>query len=176
MQRILILLMGVPGAGKSTFAKQLAKHIHAPRISADNIRKNMFDNPRERMNSEDDLKVSNVMSYMVYEMLTAGQSVIYDGLVESYDKRQKLCKLASSMGARCIIIEVSVANDVAMKRLAPPEITPEYIDSYEQMVAEFMKSYEAPRDTEEAVTIRGDAPFEEQLEAFNKARAIKNPM
>ena len=168
--------MGVPGAGKSTFAKQLAKHIHAPRISADNIRKNMFDNPRERMNSEDDLKVSNVMSYMVYEMLTAGQSVIYDGLIESYDKRQKLCELASSMGAQCIIIEVSVANDVAMKRLAPPKTTQEYIDSYKQMVAEFMKSYEAPRDTEEVVAIHGDDPFKKQLEAFIKARAIQKLM
>ncbi|MGB3945536.1 MAG: ATP-binding protein [Candidatus Saccharimonadales bacterium] len=166
MQQTLILLLGVPGAGKSTFARQLAAQINVPRISADTIRKNMFNNPREHINSADDQKVSNVMSYVVHELLAAGQSVIYDGLVEGYDKRQELYALARDRGAQCVLIEVSVAEEVAMKRLAPPEITQEYIDSYKQMIAEFMVSYEPPKNTETTVVINGDDSFEKQLEKF----------
>lgn len=176
MQPTLILLLGVPGAGKSTFAKQLAAQLNAPRISADTVRKNMFDNPREHMNGTDDLKVSNVMSYITHEILTAKQSVIYDGLIESYDKRQALYVLARGTEAKCLLIEVSVTEEVAMKRLAPPEITQEYIDSYKRMLADFMETYEPPRDTEVAVVIHGNAPFEKQLEAFMKAQPIQNPM
>lgn len=166
MQQTLILLLGVPGAGKSTFAKQLAAQISVPRISADTIRKNMFDNPREHMNSTDDQKVRNVTSYVAYELLAAGQSVIYDGLVESYDKRQELYALAHDAQAKTVLIEVQIAEDIAMKRLAPPEITEEYTNGYKQMMTGFMEAYEPPKDSERAVVINGTDPFEEQFKTF----------
>ena len=169
MQPTLVLLLGVPGAGKSTFAKQLAAQLNAPRISADTVRKNMFDNPREHMNGTDDLKVSNVMSYITHEILTAKQSVIYDGLIESYDKRQALYVLARGTEAKCLLIELSVAEEVAMKRLAPPEITQEYVDNYKQMLADFMETYEPPKDPEVAIAINGDDSFGRQLETLMAA-------
>jgi predicted kinase len=126
----------------------------------------MFDNPREHMNSADDQKVSNVMSYVVHELLAAGQSVIYDGLVEIYDKRQELYALADDAQAKTVLIEVQIAEDIAIKRLAPPEITQEYIDSYKQMLADFMEAYESPKESEMTITINGDDSFEKQFEVF----------
>lgn len=43
----------------------------------------------------------------------AGQSVIYDGLVESYDKRQELYALATYAQAKTVLIEVQIAEDIA---------------------------------------------------------------
>lgn len=47
-------MLGYPGSGKSTFARQLADRIGAIRISQDYLRKTTFKNPRDHMTTDDD--------------------------------------------------------------------------------------------------------------------------
>jgi predicted kinase len=54
MTKQLYIMLGYPGSGKSTFARQLADRIGAIRISQDYLRKTTFKNPRDHMTTDDD--------------------------------------------------------------------------------------------------------------------------
>lgn len=110
----LYLLLGIPGSGKTTTAKELVKLTGATHLSSDNFRLGMFDNPQFTQEEHDALY--KMLDYMCELLLKHGTSVVYDANLNRYKHRKEKYSLAKKMKADVKLLWVYVPRDLAKKR------------------------------------------------------------
>jgi nucleoside-triphosphatase THEP1 len=71
-----ILIMGLPGAGKTTLARELAPRLHAPLFSADEVRANISRDLGFSL--EDRIEHARRMGWLCDRIVEAGVSVVAD--------------------------------------------------------------------------------------------------
>ncbi len=111
---LLILLYGMPGSGKTFFARQLAEQLTAAHVQGDRIRDELFESPT--YSKEENHIVSSLMSYMAGEFLHAGISVIFDTNAMRLTQRRALRNLAIKSGAQTVLLWIQIDPDSAFKR------------------------------------------------------------
>ncbi|NWG21359.1 MAG: ATP-binding protein [Chloroflexi bacterium] len=117
----LIMLAGLPGTGKSTIARELARAIPAVVLDKDRIRAALF--PAERMTyttAQDDFCL-DVMLRTATELLRQKpeEPVILDGRTFSRSYQVHLVKQhAAQLGASLLIIECVCSDATARERLS----------------------------------------------------------
>ena len=85
----LILMMGVPGSGKSTWAKDIVKNNkNIKYVSRDEIRFNLIDNQKNYFSKEDE--VINIFSKTIRKFLLEGYTVIADATHITKGSRKKI--------------------------------------------------------------------------------------
>ena len=73
---VLVLLVGIPGSGKTTYAeKYIKKHTNAVHLSSDLIRNELWG---DEATQGDNNEVFSLMHSRAIEALNNGQSVVYD--------------------------------------------------------------------------------------------------
>ena len=77
---LLIIVMGLPGSGKSFFGRQLAEEYALPRISEDVIRYELFEKPQFN-NDEADI-IERIFNYALSQVVVTGETVICEGTKE----------------------------------------------------------------------------------------------
>lgn len=110
----LYLMVGYPGAGKTTAARLIRELTGAVHIWADEERANMFRSPDHSW--EESQKLYKVLNARVEQLLAGGISVIFDANFNFYRNRQKLRGLAQAAGAGCKIIWLQVSEPLAYER------------------------------------------------------------
>lgn len=119
----LYALRGLPGAGKSTLAKEMVKeNPNLARVNRDDLRTQMFnkkgvlDHPSERA-------VTIAHDSMVMSLLKAGRDVVVDNLHLRPKYVRDLRKVAQKVGAEFELIDVHVDVEEAVSRQTgrPPE-------------------------------------------------------
>ncbi len=111
---LLILLYGMPGSGKTFFARQLAEQLTAAHVQGDRIRDELFESPT--YSKEENHIVSSLMSCMAGEFLHAGISVIFDTNAMRLTQRRALRNLAIKSGAQTVLLWIQIDPDSAFKR------------------------------------------------------------
>ncbi len=158
---MLFYTVGLPGAGKTTFATSLSCWLNVPHLRGDKIGLELFRfptfSPHERQ------MVYAEMSRRAGESLKAGKHVLYDAAVNTRAQRDQLITLAKQHGGEAIGVWVEVPAAMAKKRagtmrdsgVAGPvaRIIPPHI--FDQYAAAF----EAPQEGEPVAVIAGDACF-----------------
>jgi hypothetical protein len=89
---MLIIVCGLPGTGKTTLAKALAKRYSAVHVSSDRIRKEMMARPT--YNPAEKAKVYEELVTRVAELLEEGESVIADATFYRRSLRSRLVEAA----------------------------------------------------------------------------------
>lgn len=110
-----ILLFGLPGSGKTCFARQFANDIQAAHVQVDRFRFELFDNPT--FSSSENAIVSNLADYMTEEFLKAGISVLYDTASMRISQRKALYSEIKKSKARVLLVWLQIDIESAFSRV-----------------------------------------------------------
>ncbi len=172
------MFVGVPGSGKTTFARQLARKINGVTINSDAMRLSMWgskeavqrthSSPRERANGN--RLTFGAMDYAAAQILKAGHSVIYDANANNYAERNKMAHIAVENGGVGIVVRINTPHDVAIRRGLEREEAadqPRFVaEKAEDVVKRFAQAIEEPDEREQVVIISGEDSFERQYQDF----------
>jgi predicted kinase len=111
----LFLIVGLPGAGKTTQAKELAAECRALRLTPDEWMIPLFGEPSA--GDRRDILEGRLIS-VALQVLRLGTSVVLDFGFWSRDERSALRWLAGSAGASCQVVYLPVDRDVQLARIA----------------------------------------------------------
>jgi predicted kinase len=110
----LYLMLGYPGAGKTTTAKVIHELTGAIHLWADHIRRERFGEPT--YTHEENLKLYEYLNSVAEQLVAAGQSVIFDTNFNFYKDRQKLRDIATKHGVATQVVWVTTPKEIAKKR------------------------------------------------------------
>lgn len=153
---VLYLMLGYPGAGKTTAAKLVHKLTGAVHLWADKIRNERYPNPTH--SHKENLELYDHLNELTGELLATGQSVIFDTGFNFYKDRQHLRQIATQHGAEVKLIWVRVDKSLAKQRALHtghaekntyPEVMP--ADRFERISNDF----EPPQPGEQVVEVDG---------------------
>ncbi len=111
---MVVIVFGLPGAGKSYFASRLAKMIRADYINSDRLRKEMF---KERTYSEQEkVAVYNEMLAKMMEAVNQKKNVVLDATFHKNDTREPFIHEMEGKGG-IYFIEVRANENIIRERL-----------------------------------------------------------
>ena len=114
MKPTLFLLMGLPGAGKTTAAKVIEEQTSAIRLSSDEQRIALW--PKPTFSEEEHTKLYAYLNEQTKQLLTAGKSVIYDANLNRKIHRQEKYEIAKKLAIPTVLIVVRTPTELARKR------------------------------------------------------------
>lgn len=152
---ILYMLLGYPGAGKTTTAKIIEKLTGAKRLTSDVERLKMF--PKPAFNEAEHAQLYNQLDEETARLLSSGQSVIYDANLNRYTHRSDKYKICEQTGATPVLVWLNTdrslskqrATDKTREKLWPVGETPE------AMFTRIADLIEKPRGDENPITLKG---------------------
>jgi predicted kinase len=166
MKPVLFLLLGYPGSGKSTFARQLSAQTNSIRLNSDELRDYMYGHRPEVHDPKNNPAVFGALDYMAAQLLAAGQSVLYDANNNRYREREKHQKLAAEHGAVTVVLWVNTPLDIAKQRELQRRQDPNHLAIPDALYNRIAGALEEPRTTERAIIVDGQTAFADQLQAF----------
>lgn len=171
-RQVLVMMVGVPGSGKSFFARQLAESLGFKRFSTDAIRTELYGRPDEQFFREGtNNEVFKVLNGRAAEALAAGRSVIRDHMHHGLHWREFGRHQAAAVGAIPVVIWIKTPHDVAHHRGLNRELTEDQrVESCPQrmrrVIDKFHRSFSPILEGEICLEIDGQLEFEKQLEQF----------
>lgn len=160
----VIIMVGIPGAGKTAFAEHFAKTFQAPYI-----------NPREIMahSGIDAAATEKVTKLFFDELLKTNRTLIYEGPTATRLQRQAVVKQVSQTGYKPLIVWVQTESVEAKRRATKKQaetiaLTPTQFDAH-------IKKFQPPVALERAVVISGKHTYTTQLKVVLKHLASPRP-
>lgn len=155
MKPTLHLLMGLPGSGKTTLAKQLQTITGAARMSSDEHRLLIYPDPTFSQDEHDNLY--EMIDHNVEHLLETGHDVIYDANLNRKVHRDEKYQLAQKTGARTILWWVQADTGLAkqrrveeqVKKLLPKD------ETSEELFDRIAELIEEPDENEQYIAVDG---------------------
>lgn len=110
----VIMVAGLPGSGKSYFARRFAERLGAVYLSSDRIRKGLFESPS--YTSEEKEKVYDEMKRRMLAALAKGEIIVLDGTFHQRKVRDKIKAAVAASGAGLAIIQVKAEETLVRER------------------------------------------------------------
>ena len=111
----LLMMVGLPGTGKSSVVESLQKRLSCVVISTDNVRSYMRQHPT--YTAAEMALVYQVCYAMIERRLKQGQRVVFDASNYLAARREYVTKLAEQCGAPAAICYVQASQDTIRERL-----------------------------------------------------------
>jgi predicted kinase len=154
----LYLMLGIPGAGKTTAATIIAELTGAVHMSSDEIRLKLYPHPA--FTEHEHTTVYRELNREVERLLAAGKSVVYDANLNRYRHRDEKYQIAAKTKAKTVLIWVKAPEELAKQRrveevnrhhLVPPTEDP--VSMFHRIV----RVFEPPRPNEPYFELDGTA-------------------
>ena len=113
---MLVMLMGLPGSGKSYLASRLAAKFSAVYISSDEVRQEVFT--EQTYSKEEKRKIYNEMLQRMTHALQQHQKVVLDATFYKEDIRRSFLRRATELNQKCWIIEVVADEGLIRQRVS----------------------------------------------------------
>ena len=167
---LVLLMVGIPGAGKSHFARQFADIFHTPLVSYDKIHYMLFSEPE--FSKEEELLVASIMNSQIRELLKTQKTFIIDGAVNSRAARMEVERIAKKHDYGTLTIWVQLDDDSAQYR-ATSRNKKRPGDKYnakmtDEQFQKHSKRINPPALKEENVVVSGKHTFASQAKAVLK--------
>jgi predicted kinase len=151
----LYLLLGLPGAGKTTTAKEISRLTGAVHLSSDKFRLGMFEEPQFTQDEHDALY--KTLDHMCELLLKNGTSVVYDANLNRHQHREEKYKLAKRLKVEVRLLWIEAPRALAKKRrvatqhhdLVPTNETPA------SMFERIADIFEPPQKDEKPIKLDG---------------------
>jgi hypothetical protein len=114
----MVLLSGLPGAGKTTFARGLCAQMQAAHLESDAIRRKLF--PAPAYTPPEHARVFATLDRMAEAALKRGRPVIIDATNLTPGDRQRFFRIAARYGAPTVAVRMTAPYETLSARLAGP--------------------------------------------------------
>ena len=111
----LVILCGLPGTGKSHFARQLISRASFVWINSDRIRKTLVSAPE--YSRQEHRRVFSAMNAITAEILREGHSVVFDATNLNEQVRRPLYAVAHDAGVEPLIVRFTADPALVRQRL-----------------------------------------------------------
>jgi len=151
----VIIVVGLPGSGKSFFATQYATSLGAPLVSEDKIRWTLF--AHHTHNDNENIVVKQVANIVIAELLKTGKTFILDGGYN--DRATRATLIAQAKKARYTVLTVVVQTDApTAKQRSTKRLSKKAGDFYKQSLTPQLfetqsKKYQPPLHIDKAVVV-----------------------
>jgi len=115
---LIIMVMGLPGSGKSFFARHLCDALQAVYLGTDELRKQMGLMGKYQKQSK--FQVYELMLKEASEYLQRGKTVVLDATFYLEEIREKVAGIAKKQDATLIPILVEAEDTMIRERLSKP--------------------------------------------------------
>ncbi len=112
---LLVLLVGLPGTGKSRLARRLGTALEAQVVESDRVRKQLFAEPR--YTGGEHAAVYGWCHTVLRSALVVGRSVIFDATNLDERVRRRVYDIAEQCGARLAIVWATCPRSVVQERM-----------------------------------------------------------
>lgn len=181
---LLLIMLGLPGSGKTTFARALAQTDGFVVLTADEIRIAIIDNPS--WNATEHRWFFSMLNHVTTTLLRTGHTVIADANHNQKTVREQRYNAAAIAGADVATVYVRLTDSEQTQRTAERTRTggtgvipaDKLIMPPSEIFARMQKNFEPPSKYEPVIHIDGAEPFELQLSRFRRdlsARGIIIP-
>ena len=156
-----IIMIGIPGAGKSTFAERFAETFQAPIVSQSKLER-QYQVPPETAEALHDAIVS--------EYMKTHRTILIDGGFEAKEKREEMVRRLIKAGYRPLIVWVQTDTAEAQRRASKPYPRGSGMD--DEMFEAELAQFSAPGEREKMVVVSGKHTYASQLKIVLKQLAI----
>lgn len=155
-----IIMVGIPGAGKSAFAERFAETFQAPILNRTKFKKEL---------KLDDDQADALMNTVLTQYLKTNRTIVIEGGVDRKANRIELMKVLNKAGYRSLLVWVQTDANEAHRRATKdyPKGSGVTSDEFDVLVKEF----QAPIEQEKAVVISGKHTYTTQVKIILKQLA-----
>ncbi len=152
---VLYLMIGYPGAGKTTAAKIIHEATGAVHLWSDIERHKMFGHPTH--SEEESVKLYDDLNKRAEAMLAEGKSVVFDTNFNFHADRIKLKKVADRQGAKTVVLWVTMPVEEARQRSVGAGLRRNgyHTRMTEEHFNEIVSKLEPPGENEKVIKIDG---------------------
>ena len=135
---MIVIVCGLPGVGKTTFAKKLAPLINATVLSTDKIRKELISSPTYE--KDERRLIYDVMILSAKYLHNSGANCILDATFNREDSRTEIKKKLGIQDREFFVIECTCPKNIIISRLK--ERKNDYSDAGVEVYQKMKKIYE----------------------------------
>ncbi|HEU5187370.1 MAG TPA: ATP-binding protein [Candidatus Saccharimonadales bacterium] len=157
----ILMLAGIPGAGKSTFASAFADMFGVSYISSDLLRAELFADPQ--FSKDEEAIIGRLQTYMVQEVIKNKRSFLLDGGCNTKTDRLKVEQCAKKNGYDTLVIWVQTNPDTAKSRATGRARTSDSHKPLPEAVFTRLAKQFSPPTTEDYIVISGMHTFTTQV-------------
>lgn len=150
----VVVMVGLPGAGKSFFAEHFSETFSAPLVNWNSIRTEVFDAPT--YSKEEDVLVKRIADYTLKELLKTKATLLYEGDTLTQASRLALTKTIRGAGYEPLFVWVQTDAASSRSRAIKQGISAEYYDTSD-------KRFTPLKSTDPYVVISGKHTYASQL-------------
>jgi len=167
---LVIMVVGIPGAGKSFFARQFADTFGAPIVSQDVLRSTIF--PQSTFAKSEDAVIQDITGYEIDELLKTHKTFIVDGGVNNRVERAAIERRAKMQDYHTLVVWVQTDEPTCRFR-ATKRSTRRKGDEWNASITDELfklevKHLNAPLRTEQQVVISGKHTYATQAKVVLK--------
>lgn len=167
---LVLMVIGIPGAGKSFFSRQFSDTFGAPLVSYDILRTELYsEEPHNKQQVEIVSKIANIQ---FSELLKTNKTIIIDGLGDTRKERVDIRKIALDAGYDTLIVWVQTDNATAeyrsLKRSKRRKDDEFNISLSHEQFTTLEKRFTPPSDSDKYIVISGKHTYATQAKIVLK--------
>ncbi len=167
---LILMVIGVPGSGKSFFARQFASTFSTPIVNYDYIRSRLFETPS--FSNKEEAVVYSLAGQQITELLKTEKTFIVDGGLNDKNDRASLAKIALKAGYDSLVVWVQTDEPASKMRSTRRNAKRSGDELNASLTAEqfatLSKELTSPTGQEAFIVISGKHTFATQAKAVLK--------